>query len=35
MFDTVEGPHRTVASVARERGQHPAETMIDLASPAT
>src|SRR5215470_6759390 len=31
VFDTVEGPHRTVASVARERGQHPAETMIDLA----
>jgi N-acyl-D-aspartate/D-glutamate deacylase len=31
VFDTVEGPHRTVASVARERGQHAAETMIDLA----
>ncbi len=31
VFDTVEGPHRTVAEVARERGQHPAETMIDLA----
>ena len=31
MFDTVEGPHRTVAAVAHERGQHPAETMIDLA----
>jgi N-acyl-D-aspartate/D-glutamate deacylase len=31
VFDTVEGPHRTVASVARERGAHPAETMIDLA----
>jgi N-acyl-D-aspartate/D-glutamate deacylase len=31
LFDTVEGPHRTVAEVARERGQHPAETMIDLA----
>ena len=27
----VEGPHRTVAEVARERGQHPAEAMIDLA----
>ncbi len=25
------GPHRTVAEVARDRGQHPAETMIDLA----
>jgi N-acyl-D-aspartate/D-glutamate deacylase len=31
VFDTVEGPHRTVAEVARERGAHPAETMIDLA----
>jgi N-acyl-D-aspartate/D-glutamate deacylase len=31
VFDTVEGPHRTIAEVARERGQHPAETMIDLA----
>src|SRR5215475_4897457 len=31
VFDTVYGPHRTVAEVARERGQHPAETMIDLA----
>jgi N-acyl-D-aspartate/D-glutamate deacylase len=31
LFDTVEGPHRTVAEVARERGQHPAETMIELA----
>jgi N-acyl-D-amino-acid deacylase len=31
VFDTVEGPHRTVAEVAAERGQHPAETMIDLA----
>src|SRR5262245_15371932 len=31
VFDTVEGPHRVVAEVARERGQHPAETMIDLA----
>ena len=31
VFDSVEGPHRTVADVARERGQHPAETMIDLA----
>ena len=31
VFDTVEGPHRTVAAVARERNQHPAETMIDLA----
>jgi N-acyl-D-aspartate/D-glutamate deacylase len=31
VFDTVEGPHRSVAEVARERGQHPAEAMIDLA----
>jgi N-acyl-D-aspartate/D-glutamate deacylase len=31
VFDTVEGPHRTVAEVARERGQHPVEAMIDLA----
>jgi N-acyl-D-amino-acid deacylase len=31
VFDSVEGPHRTVAEVARERDQHPAETMIDLA----
>jgi N-acyl-D-aspartate/D-glutamate deacylase len=31
VFDTVEGPHRTVAEVASERRQHPAECMIDLA----
>src|SRR3989442_7989848 len=31
VFDTVAGPHRTVADVARERGCHPAEVMIDLA----
>jgi len=31
VFDTVMGPHRTVAQIARERGQHPAETLIDLA----
>jgi N-acyl-D-aspartate/D-glutamate deacylase len=31
VFDTVEGPHRSVAEVARERNQHPAEAMIDLA----
>jgi N-acyl-D-aspartate/D-glutamate deacylase len=31
VFDTVEGPHRSVADVARERQQHPAETMIELA----
>ncbi|PYM17334.1 MAG: hypothetical protein DMD81_09380, partial [Candidatus Rokuibacteriota bacterium] len=31
VFDTIEGPHRSVAEVARERKQHPAETMIELA----
>jgi N-acyl-D-aspartate/D-glutamate deacylase len=31
VFDSVEGPHRTVAEVARARNQHPAEAMIDLA----
>jgi N-acyl-D-aspartate/D-glutamate deacylase len=31
VFDTVYGPHRPVAEVARERKQHPAETMLDLA----
>jgi N-acyl-D-aspartate/D-glutamate deacylase len=31
VFDTVAGPHRSVADVARERQQHPAETMIELA----
>ena len=31
VFDTVEGPHRTVAEIARERHCHPAEAMIDLA----
>jgi N-acyl-D-aspartate/D-glutamate deacylase len=31
VFDTVEGPHRSVAAVAHERGQHPVETMIELA----
>ncbi|MGH7309757.1 MAG: N-acyl-D-amino-acid deacylase family protein [Candidatus Rokuibacteriota bacterium] len=31
VFDTVYGPHRSVADVARERGQHPAQTMIELA----
>jgi len=31
VFDTVEGPHRSVAQVARERNQHPVETMIALA----
>jgi N-acyl-D-aspartate/D-glutamate deacylase len=31
LFDTVEGPHRTIAEIARERNQHPALTMVDLA----
>ncbi|MFN0070210.1 MAG: N-acyl-D-amino-acid deacylase family protein [Chloroflexota bacterium] len=31
VLDNVEGPHRSVAEVARERGQHPVETMIELA----
>jgi N-acyl-D-aspartate/D-glutamate deacylase len=31
VFDSVKGPHRSVAEVARERNQHPAETMIELA----
>jgi N-acyl-D-aspartate/D-glutamate deacylase len=31
VMDTVEGPHRSVATVARERGMDPVEAMIDLA----
>jgi N-acyl-D-amino-acid deacylase len=31
VFDTVDGPHRSVADVARERGLDPVEAMIDLA----
>ena len=31
VMDTVEGPHRTVAEVAQERGVDPVEAMIDLA----
>jgi N-acyl-D-aspartate/D-glutamate deacylase len=30
-MDTVEGPHRSVAEVARERGVDPVEAMIELA----
>jgi N-acyl-D-aspartate/D-glutamate deacylase len=30
-FDTVEGPHRSIAEIARERGVSGAEAMIDLA----
>src|SRR5437867_1570160 len=31
VFDTVEGPHRSVAEIARERGVDRVEAMIDLA----
>src|SRR5207249_8018190 len=31
VMDTVEGPHRSVAEIARERGVGPVEAMIDLA----
>lgn len=31
IMDTVAGPHRSVAEVARERGVDPVELMIDLA----
>jgi N-acyl-D-aspartate/D-glutamate deacylase len=31
VYDTVQGPHRTVAEIARERGVDPAEALIDLA----
>jgi N-acyl-D-aspartate/D-glutamate deacylase len=31
VYDRVEGPHRTVADVARERGVDPAAAMIELA----
>ena len=31
VYDTVAGPHRTVAEIARERSVDPAEAMIDLA----
>jgi N-acyl-D-aspartate/D-glutamate deacylase len=31
VMDTAEGPHRSVAAVARERGVDPVEAMIDLA----
>ena len=31
VYDRVEGPHRTVADVARERGVDPAAAIIDLA----
>jgi len=30
-MDTVAGPHRSVATIARERGVDPVEAMIDLA----
>jgi N-acyl-D-amino-acid deacylase len=31
VFDTVHGPHRSIADIARERGVPPAQAMIDLA----
>jgi N-acyl-D-amino-acid deacylase len=31
VLDTIEGPHRSVAEIARERGGDPVEVMIDLA----
>jgi len=31
LMDSVEGPHRSVAEIARERGVDPVEAMIDLA----
>jgi N-acyl-D-aspartate/D-glutamate deacylase len=31
LFDKVQGPHRSMAEIARERNQHPVEAMIDLA----
>jgi N-acyl-D-amino-acid deacylase len=31
LYDTVEGPHPTVADIARQRGVDPAAAMIDLA----
>jgi N-acyl-D-amino-acid deacylase len=31
VYDTVAGPHPTVAEIARQRGVDPAEAMIDLA----
>jgi N-acyl-D-aspartate/D-glutamate deacylase len=31
IMDNPEGPHRSVAEVARERGRHPVELMIELA----
>ncbi|HEU4371791.1 MAG TPA: amidohydrolase family protein [Methylomirabilota bacterium] len=31
LYDRVEGPHRTLAEIARERGVDPAEALIDLA----
>jgi N-acyl-D-amino-acid deacylase len=31
LFDKVEGPHRSMAEIARERNQHPVEAFIDMA----
>lgn len=31
LFDKVQGPHRSMAEIARERNQHPVEAFIDMA----
>jgi len=31
LMDKIRGPHRSMASLAQERGVHPAELMVDLA----
>ncbi len=31
LLDTIAGPHRSMADLARERGVHPVELMLDLA----
>jgi N-acyl-D-aspartate/D-glutamate deacylase len=31
LFDKIEGPHRSLADLARESNRHPVELMIDLA----
>lgn len=31
LLDTIAGPHRSMSDLARERGMHPVELMLDLA----
>jgi N-acyl-D-amino-acid deacylase len=31
LFDKVQGPHRSMAEIARERNQHPVEAFIDMS----